>query len=420
LAFTTVRSATGVDFIGTSGVDVGVFFNETGAVVATGLGDADVITFNNSDGIQRTTSVQGGGGNDQITFLSSVSEASVNGNLGADIIRIFGSTANSFIGGGDGADFIDGGTQFLSSEITGGKGADRIDIAENLALATINGGEGNDTINLDTFAGTQVFNNASINGNAGNDTINALNLDVSLSGTNFIGAGSGDDTLDFRGATTDAGAAATGTGFSLNGGSGNDLMLGSTEDDTLSGGSGNDTITGFLGEDVILAGAGNDIITAANDVITGGSGADTYNFGAGTSTFRIEAVANSEAATSGTAFTFDNFVPYGNFLAGDRLNISAVSNTLAGGALVGGLSLANLGNRGAFADFGALKANLDAGAFGPSTTAGIQSFTFTATINGTAASFLWVQDSQSAYTSSDLLFRTSNVAQIGAANIVVA
>ena len=93
LAFTTVRSATGVDFIGTSGVDVGVIFDETGNVTLSGLGDGDVIQVNNSTLIQRTTSINGGDGADQITFNTSISDSSINGNMGVDTIVLYGSVA---------------------------------------------------------------------------------------------------------------------------------------------------------------------------------------------------------------------------------------------------------------------------------------------------------------------------------------
>jgi Ca2+-binding RTX toxin-like protein len=423
LAFTTVRSATGVDFIGTPGVDVGIFFDEVGQVRATGLGDNDVITVNNSIGVQRTTTLNGGDGDDNITVTSSISESSVNGNKGRDVITLFGSTANSFVGGGDGADQIFGGNQILASLITGGNGADLIIVAQTLALATLNGGDGNDTIDL-VIGGAQVFNGVSINGNAGNDIIDGVGLDVALSGVNFIGAGSGDDTINFGGATTDGGAVAASQGFELAGGSGNDLITGSTEDDVLRGGADNDTLSGGGGEDTIFGGAGNDSITAFGDVVTGGDGADLYTFGGGTSSFLIASIGNSAAATSGTTRTFDSFVPYGGFLAADELDITAVTNQLAGGQYVGGLAALNggfLGALGAVSSFAAVKTALDGLGVAASNTNFIRAFTFSANIDGAGVTnYLWIQDSQSAYTSSDLLFQTAAVGSIPAGNIIVA
>jgi Ca2+-binding RTX toxin-like protein len=440
LAFTTVRSATGVDFIGTPGVDVGVIFDETGNVTLSGLGDGDVIQVNNSTLIQRTTSINGGDGADQITFNTSISDSSINGNKGADTIKLSGSVANSFVGGGDGSDNISGGTQYLSSKIEGGAGSDTITVTNNLASTTINGGDGDDTITVNNTApatiiatinggdgndkimfgmgGNQTFNNSSINGNAGDDVIDGMNLNVTLSGTNFIGGGAGNDTINFSNSTTDNGAAGFARGFDLTGGSGNDVITGSNDRDAIWGNAGNDTIFGGTGTDTIYAGAGNDRINAENDRIIGGLGADDYVFvpGGGNSIFFINAVGESAAATSGTARTFDSFVDYSGFVAGDSLNISAVTNQLAGGMYVGaGLAASsNLGEFGPFTDFAGLKAALDLPAVvaAASDTGTIRTYTFSATIAGTAGNYLWIQDSQRAFTSSDLLFQTKNIGSI--------
>ena len=440
MAFTTVRSATGVDFIGTPGVDVGVIFDETGNVTLSGLGDGDVIQVNNSTLIQRTTSINGGDGADQITFNTSISDSSINGNMGADTIVLYGSVANSFVGGGDGSDTISGGMQYLSSIIEGGAGSDTITVTNNLASATINGGDGNDIITVNNttpatiiatinggegndkimfgMGGNQTFNNVSINGNAGDDIIDGMNLNVTLTGTNFIGGGAGNDTINFSNATTDNGAAGFARGFDLTGGSGNDVITGSSDRDVIWGNADNDTISGGTGTDTIYAGAGNDRINVENDRIIGGLGADDYVFvpAGGNSIFFINAVGESAAATSGTARTFDSFVEYSGFIAGDSLNISAVTNQLAGGVYVGaGLAASsNLGSFGPFTDFAGLKAALDLPAVvaTASDTGTIRTYNFSATVAGTAGNYLWIQDSQRAFTSSDLLFQTKNIGSI--------
>ena len=428
MAFTTVRSATGVDFIGTPGVDVGVIFDETGSVTLSGLGDADVIQVNNSSAIQRTTSINGGDGADQITFVTSISDSSINGNKGADTIAVFGSIANSFVGGGEGSDIIAGGLQYLASKIEGGAGSDSITVAVNLALATVNGGDGNDTIRVNP-GGNQVFNNSSINGNAGADVIDGTFLNVTLSGANFIGGGSGDDTINFSNATTDNNAAGFAMGFDLTGGSGNDVINGSNDADTIWGNADNDTITGGSGTDTIYAGAGNDRINAWNDRITGGLGADDFVFVNGVSTFFVNTIGESAAATTGTVRTFDSFAPYGGFAGGpngDFLNISAVTNQLAGGQYTGGTLAASnqigpaaVPGFGTFANFADLKTQLDLTNQAASTTGTIRTYTFNARIAGVDSSYLWIQDSQSTFTSSDLLFQTSSLGSIAASQITL-
>ena len=63
----------------------------------------------------------------------------------------------------------------------------------------------------------------------------------------------------------------------VQGGSGNDTIVGSAVANTLNGGSGNDTITGNGGDDSLIGGKGNDrFFNAGNgeDTIVGGDGND--------------------------------------------------------------------------------------------------------------------------------------------------
>lgn len=69
-------------------------------------------------------------------------------------------------------------------------------------------------------------------------------------------------------------------GFSVDGGKGNDTIIGSMYSDTIKGGTGNDFIDGNFGNDTINSGDGNDFITGGtgNDKLTGGKGEDTFIF----------------------------------------------------------------------------------------------------------------------------------------------
>lgn len=72
----------------------------------------------------------------------------------------------------------------------------------------------------------------------------------------------------------------------IDGGDGNDRILGQLGADTITGGLGNDTIDGGVGADNISGGDGADVITggAGNDVLNGGTGADTISGGDGADT----------------------------------------------------------------------------------------------------------------------------------------
>lgn len=102
-----------------------------------------------------------------------------------------------------------------------------------------------------------------VTGNGGDDLIDAsqsANLDVSLNG------GSGNDTL-IGGDGSDT----------LDGSSGNDVLLGGSGDDSLVGGSGNDILSGEDGDDLMLGGSGNDSMSGGSDhdIVNGESGNDS-------------------------------------------------------------------------------------------------------------------------------------------------
>jgi Ca2+-binding RTX toxin-like protein len=122
--------------------------------------------------------------------------------------------------------------------IEGGRRNDRITVREpegriDLPM-TIRGGSGNDVVDLD-------FTPAIVDGGSGNDTL--LGSD-------------GDDTL--------------------HGGDNNDRVFGGPGDDTLGGGSGNDDIRGDDGDDQLRGERGNDTLDGGfgNDRLDGGVGSN--------------------------------------------------------------------------------------------------------------------------------------------------
>lgn len=84
----------------------------------------------------------------------------------------------------------------------------------------------------------------------------------------------GSDKITF----TDPSANARNETITLDGGSGDDEIMGSVGDDTIDGGSGNDSILANLGVDTIDSGSGDDTIIGGdgNDTATMGSGADVF------------------------------------------------------------------------------------------------------------------------------------------------
>lgn len=134
--------------------------------------------------------------------------------------------------------------------ITGTSGADRIDVwneANNgkSLHATVN--------NVDKTFQIGKVNEIVINSLAGSDTV--------------YGGGAGD--------------ALPGIDLVLNGGTGNDFLLGSASHATVRGGGGNDTIIGGKGFNTLIAGSGDDKLIAghAGDVLVGGTGHDRFYTG---------------------------------------------------------------------------------------------------------------------------------------------
>jgi Ca2+-binding RTX toxin-like protein len=105
-----------------------------------------------------------------------------------------------------------------------------------------------------------------VDGGDGNDLILGQGGGDSLSG------GDGDDTIS-GGDRNDR----------INGDAGNDLLSGDTGRDKLNGGTGNDTLDGGDGRDKLWGGDGEDLLMggADRDVLEGGAGNDTLDGGAG-------------------------------------------------------------------------------------------------------------------------------------------
>lgn len=91
-----------------------------------------------------------------------------------------------------------------------------------------------------------------INAGRNNDTVTVNALDDLFLGKLTVAGAAGADHLD---------ATAAGTGVRLLGGSGNDRLLGSPDDDNIRGGGGNDVLTAGGGIDIVRGDGGNDRLT---------------------------------------------------------------------------------------------------------------------------------------------------------------
>ena len=85
----------------------------------------------------------------------------------------------------------------------------------------------------------------------------------------------------------------------IDGGAGDDVIVGSDVVDTISGGDGNDRITGFRGNETINGGLGNDVMVwnngEGNDINVGGAGIDETLIVTGTGDDNMTVVAERRA-----------------------------------------------------------------------------------------------------------------------------
>lgn len=258
--------------------DVSIFGMDGNDILTGGAGDDTLAGGAGAD------ELRGGAGNDTLFFdaddtvvdggdgadLAIVEEArgvtfdlaahnveGVFGNAGNDVLYTSG-LSGALMSGGAGDDILTGGQG--ADTLIGGVGADEL-----------RGGVGDDTIFFDA-------DDTVVDGGAGYDLAQAqgpvgVMFDLAAHGFEAAIGGSGNDTL-FTSGENDV---------LIDGGAGNDTITGSQNADVLMGGDGNDAIYGLGGDDLLSGDVGNDALYGGDgdDVLVGGMGADTLNGGSG-------------------------------------------------------------------------------------------------------------------------------------------
>jgi Ca2+-binding RTX toxin-like protein len=116
-----------------------------------------------------------------------------------------------------------------------------------------------DTVIANATLGADVVQ---VSGTGSSESVNGLAAQVNVIGAESIDqlvvhALAGDDVVD---ATTPPGTSAGAIALTLDGGDGNDILIGSANNDTLLGGAGDDVLLGGPGQDVLDGGPGDNII----------------------------------------------------------------------------------------------------------------------------------------------------------------
>lgn len=194
----------------------------------------------------------GGGTNDRVLLSAGddVADFSAIGLAGIELIS--GHGGNDTIIGSAEADRIAGGAG--DDALAGGDGDDVFLVRGNSGLDSYDGGAGNDAL-----LGSDIDDVVRVNSTAAR-FVSLEVIDLGLGANNRIVGTSGDDTIDLSGLSVVNVAA-------IEGGAGDDVIIGTSTGDRIAGGAGDDTLAGGDGDDVFF--------------VTGNSGFDTYNGGLG-------------------------------------------------------------------------------------------------------------------------------------------
>jgi Ca2+-binding RTX toxin-like protein len=242
--------------------------------------------------------IEGGVGDDDLTYDDATGPVVLRGNRGSDVIRggpfgdaLYGGPGADALLGGLGDDLIygEGGQDWLYHEFTsvgfdgndlmsGGSGIDTVSyyrrsVGVTLTLGNDLADDGTPGVEFDTV-GSDVENAI---GSAADDVLvgsEAPNELIGLNGNDEIYGSGGDDRLL--------------------GSFGNDLLVGDAGDDLLKGENGQDTLDGGDGDDVLRGGP-------SSDTLDGGAGVDQYLAEGGNDTlFNGDGIAETVDCGDGT------------------------------------------------------------------------------------------------------------------------
>ena len=257
----------------------------TSLIQVFGQGGNDTITLNEANGALPRSNLFGGAGNDTLT-----------GGSGGDML--FGQSGNDVLLGRGGFDFLFGGSE--NDTLTGGdaddqvfgeSGDDRMVWNPGDDTDLNEGGTGLDTVEVNGGGGAEVFTTTANGTRVRFDRLDPapFSIDIGTSENLVLNANGGNDSFSATGNL------AVLIKITVDGGAGDDTLLGSNGIDLLLGGDGVDFIDGQQGNDVAFMGAGNDTFQwdpgDGSDVVEGQDGIDKllFNGSAGAELFTASA-----------------------------------------------------------------------------------------------------------------------------------
>jgi Ca2+-binding RTX toxin-like protein len=267
------------------------------------------------------------GGNDRLNILPGIEKpATVSGGEGNDILTT--GSGKDVLNGDGGNDILDG--QLGGDVMSGGAGIDTVTYASRAGAVRVtldNQANDGSPANIEHPAeGDNVKNDVEhVIGGRGNDFISAAptttNAGTVLVGRVTLDGNGGNDTLiGSNGFPTTQPAVNDGAVSVLNGGDGNDSLVGGSQIDQLNGGGGNDTCKGNAGNDLLNGGAGA-------DDMSGGTGSDLVTYG--DRTRGVIVTMNDNLTNDGTPQFQET--PTGPVIAAEKDNVRSDVERLTGG-----------------------------------------------------------------------------------------
>ena len=257
----------------------------TSLITVYGQGGNDVITLNEANGALPAAQLFGGAGNDTLTGGSGNDQ--LFGQAGND--TLLGKAGFDLLFGGAGNDTLTGGD--ADDQLYGEGGNDRFIWNPGDDTDLWEGGDGVDTGEVNGGNGAEVFSLTANGDRVRFDRLDPapFSIDMGTIEKVVLNMGGGNDTFS---ATGNLAALVSVT---VDGGAGDDTILGSNGADTLLGGDGNDFIDGQQGNDAAFLGAGDDTFQwdpgDGSDMVEGQDGTDKllFNGSAGSEIFALSA-----------------------------------------------------------------------------------------------------------------------------------
>ncbi len=258
----------------------------TSLIQVFGQGGQDAISLSEVNGALPRANLFGGADNDVLT-----------GGSGGD--QLFGQTGNDTLLGKGGADLLFGGGE--NDTLTGGDaddqvfgqgGSDRMVWNPGDDTDLNEGGEATDTVEVNGGGGAEQFTTTANGTRVRFDRLTPapFAIDIGTSENLVLNANGGEDRFSATGNLVGL------IVITVDGGAGNDTLLGSNGADLLLGGDGTDFADGQQGNDVALLGAGDDSFQwdpgDGSDVIEGQDGIDGLVFNGSNIGENMEVSAN--------------------------------------------------------------------------------------------------------------------------------